>query len=203
MNKKLFLVLKILTVAFLASAQSPEKVKEPEYDGVWFTLDSKSGELLPLERQISKVKVRTKALGFAGGEALVEINGERSSKRFPVGEQLTFVVRVASRKEDPQQALEFFKFQSVKGMRQYVVQKVASFGVSSKDVKDSGAIAFDAVKYGDSSFKISSSSALAPGEYVLSFKGVATVFCFGIDPLEKAPASEPPKDKGSGKPSKK
>jgi hypothetical protein len=56
--------------------QEVKKVQEPEYLGIFFLLDSSTGNLVPLERQTAESKVKVKAMGFGGAKSTIEIKGE-------------------------------------------------------------------------------------------------------------------------------
>ena len=161
-----------------------QKIKEPDYVGVFFRLNPTNGELIPLERQ--NTQMRTAAGGFiaVGAETVAQIDGEKSPIRFRRGEKLDFIVKLNSQQNDPQSQIGFVLFESVKGKRQWVLAKgsVAPFaGASVKDVSQSKIVSYNVAKYGESSFKVSPVDSLLPGEYVLGIKGVAVSFCFGVD----------------------
>ena len=95
MLKQIVVATLIVLPVFTLIAQDGPKVREPEYLGVVFCLDSANGAALtPLERQQPKSALKTKALGFRGGEASITFDGPRSSSRFKFGQQVEFVVRV-------------------------------------------------------------------------------------------------------------
>ena len=97
-----FVAVVIFILTFTALGQSAKKVQEPEYEGVFFLLDSATGNLSRLERQTPEIKVKTKLLGFGGGESFLEFKEEKSTVRFKEGKKLNFIVLVASQKIDPQ-----------------------------------------------------------------------------------------------------
>jgi hypothetical protein len=171
-----------------ASTES-HKIKEPEYVGVFFRLNPKDGELIPLERQ--NTQMRAVAGGFIaiGAKVAAQVDGEKSPIRFKRGDKLDFVVKLNSQQNDPQSQIGFASFESGKGKRQIVLAKgsAAPFvGTSVKDVSQSKIVSDNVVKYGESSFKVSPVEQLAPGEYVLGIKGVAVSFCFGVDSDESS-----------------
>lgn len=162
-------------------------MQEPEYIGVFMGL-KENGDLVELERVKTELKIRVKALGFGGGEGALQIPGERSSIRFKSGENIQFVVRAPSQQTDPMTLIQFYSFESKKGVRKAVIVKVGAMGMSSKSTLSNNAVPFNVAKHGESSFRIVVSSTLPPGEYffgVISEKNPTTdVFCFGIDPAE-------------------
>jgi hypothetical protein len=172
----------LLILCHAVFGQEVRRVQEPEYLGIFFLLDSSTGNLVPLERQTPEGKVKVKAMGFGGGESVLEIKGEKSPIRFKEGHTLEFVVLVSSQQIDPQGSLQFFSLESKKGKRQLILAKAGSMGRSGKSTMSEKAVPFNATKYGTSSFKITPVQNLPPGEYTLSTSGTNAGFCFGIDP---------------------
>jgi hypothetical protein len=175
----------LLTFCYPVFGQDAKKVQEPEYLGVFFLLESSTGNLVPLERQTPEIK--TKAAGIDGWKRTVEIRGDKSPVRFKEGQKLEFVVLVSSQQTDPQGILRLFSLESTKGKRQMVLAKTNSMGTSTKTVMSEKAVPFNATKYGTSSFKITPAQNLPPGEYLLDAPGTHDEFCFGIDPTEQKP----------------
>ena len=164
-----------------ALGQETNKVQEPEFLGTFFSLDSTTGNLSPLERQTAMHKILVKAMGFGGGVGYFELSGEKSPVRFKEGEKLEFVVLVSSQKSDPQGIIQLFSWESKKGKRQLTIDKAGSMGIGSKSLLQKSLIAFNASKHGTSSFKITPAENLPPGEYTLSGPDNKDSFCFGID----------------------
>jgi len=162
-----------------SQAQVEKKPEEPEYIGVFFFLNE--GKLSGLERQKPDTKVKVKGMGFGGAESLLQINGERSPVRFKSDQTLELVVRVTSQATDPMSLIQFFRFEAKKGMRRLQLAKAGSMGMNGKSTINQNAVSFNAVKYGESSFKIVPANDLGPGEYCLSGQGNQDAFCFGID----------------------
>ena len=65
--------------------------------------------------------------------------------------------------------------------------KASSMGRSGKSVMSERAVAFNAAKYGTSSFRFTPTQNLPPGEYTLSGPGTNDGFCFAIDPADQKP----------------
>lgn len=175
----------LLIFCHAAFGQEVKKVQEPEYLGVFFLLDSSTGNLVPLERQTPVSK--TKAAGLDGMKSTIEIKGEKSPIRFKEGQKLEFVVLVSSQQTDPQGILQFFSLESKNGKRQLLIAKRSSMGTTVKTTANERAVPFNATKYGTSSFKITSAQNLPPGEYTLGAPGNNDGFCFGIDPADQKP----------------
>jgi hypothetical protein len=170
----------------VAFGAANKQVQEPEYVGNYYALDSRAGNLTPLERKTGECKVKASVFGFGGGESCVEFQGEKSPVRFREGQKLQFVVRVASQQTDPQEIIQFFSLEPKNGRRKVVTVKAKSMGLSAKTVLNEKAITFNATKYGHSSFRIIPEQELHSGEYVLSVPTNNIGFCFGIDPVEGA-----------------
>lgn len=182
----------LTTVAFAALLLSlsvvGQEVKspvEPEYLGVYHSLDAGKGSLVALERQSASYSFKMKAMGFGGGKSSIEIKGGKSPVRFKADQEVAFVVRVGSQQIDPASIVQFVKFDAKKDKRVIVISKVGAMGVGGATTNmNANAVSFNAAKYGDSSFKIVPAAKLPPGEYGLSGAGSNDVFCFGIDPEE-------------------
>jgi hypothetical protein len=170
----------LLILCHAVLGQEAKKLQEPEYLGVFFFLDSTTGALVPLERQTPEVKSRSKSLGLRGGESSFEFKGSKSPVRFTADQRLEFVVRVSSQQIDPVDAIQFFSFESKQGTRELVLYK-ESFKRTGSVVMER-VIRFNAVKYGESSFKVTPAQNLPPGEYSLGAMHRGDGFCFGIDP---------------------
>lgn len=164
----------LLTLCLVVLGQDVKKVQEPEYPGIFFLLDSSTGNLIPLERQTPDYKINGRGMG---SKTVTEIKGARSPIRFKEGQTLEFVVLVSSQQIDPHGSLLFFSLESQKDKRQLITNVTGS---SDKSVP------FNATKYGTSSFRITSAQNLSPGEYFLG-GGAQDRFCFGIDPSDQKP----------------
>jgi hypothetical protein len=172
----------LLILGHAVLGQDVKKVQEPEYLGIFFLLDSSTGNLIPLERVTPEYKIKLKAMGLGGGRSLLEFKGEKSPIRFKEGQKLEFVVLVASQLTDPQGSLQFFSLEPLKGKRQIIMATAKVTSTTDKSVMSEKAVPFNATKYGTSSFKITAAQSLPPGEYTLSGTGTHDGFCFGIDP---------------------
>lgn len=197
--KRVLLSLILGLMAGVLQAQNATKVQEPEYINVFFVLNPADGSLVPLERQTAIGRFKSKALGLGGGAISIEINGEKSPIRFKADQQPSFVVRLASQQTDPAGAVQFFLWQSKKGVRSHPITEVASMGLSAKDASAGASVSFDAARYGESSIRLAPTKPLAPGEYALGptmahdALGAPqnyNAFSFGIDPPEEKPESK-------------
>lgn len=178
------IALSLLTSLIIVDARQAKQSEEPEYLSVFFYLNPADGALVSLERQTANVRTKIKAMGFGGGEAVIEVKGGKSPVRFKTDQKLEFVVRVASTQIDPLNVVQFIAWKSKKDKRSLVITKVGPMGAGGSTNMTAGAVAFNASKYGQSSFKISPAQPLPPGEYALGTGDTGTAFCFGVDAVE-------------------
>jgi hypothetical protein len=155
------------------------KVKEPEFVDVFFLLDSATGNLTDLERQTLKVKFHPH--GFGGTESDLQLKGAKSPVRFRQGQSLEFIVRASSSEVDPVNLVTLYSLESGKSDRKLVVGHTGYMQFRGKIELDKSEVPFNAVKYGESSFKIKAAQSLSPGEYVLLTKDAKEGFAFGVD----------------------
>lgn len=187
MRRVLTLVVGLFLLAEPTWGQEPKKVQEPEYLGTYFALEPSTGNLIPLERQTAAQKVEVHAMGLGGASTSIEIRGEKSRVRFKEGQKLDFVVLASSQQIDPHGIVEFFFFEPDDGMRKILMGKVSLGGGGT--TMGAAAVPFDASKYGASSFKITPTELLPPGEYGLSVQGSKDAFLFGVDEVPGSRAS--------------
>jgi hypothetical protein len=164
-------------------AQQAAPLPEPEYAATVYWLDSAANKLVPLERKQLNAAAKAKAFGFGGIKATMEVTGPKSQVRFPVGQKLEFVVR-APQDLDPQTLAEIVTLTVKKNHRELTyVESKGVFGLKgAKGQGDASNQPFEAVKYGQSSIKITPAAPLNPGEYAIRAPNQAIVFCFGVDP---------------------
>jgi len=185
------ILLKLASVAlilFLVTSvlgQDGEKPIEPGSPSVLYKLDL-SGQLVPLESQIVRVRNKYHAWGFSGGTMVYQVEGEKSRVRLKVEGKPEFVVRLDG-KIDPLETVQFYHFDEVNGSRVVPIVDFDPLGRLSNYKSPRATVDFNAVKYGASSFKLIPVPALVPGEYCLVVK-IATkpenkspAYCFGID----------------------
>jgi hypothetical protein len=166
------------------NAQNDQKPKEPDYVGSFFLLDA-SGDLKPLERQTAGMKGKVKALGFGGGEASYQVQGEHSTIRIPDGAPVAIIVKLAKEnQDDPASLMDLYTLKSGKNLREITFVKRHFMGGTNVGAQDKQVeLAF--AKYGESSVKITPSGALPAGEYAIAMHGqksLPIVFLFGVDP---------------------
>lgn len=156
-------------------------VVEPEYANQ-FDIVTSEGKLVPLERQTSKIEA--KAGGFIAVKSTVKhvVPGAQSPVRAEPAAQ--FVVRLHVGDMDPATVIHLYKLDKDKSSRSVVVAStsVTPFAGVKSGAVEPNTIAVAVEKYGESSFKVTPSQPLAPGEYAL----VTTMSgqnedCFGVD----------------------
>jgi hypothetical protein len=178
----------VALVLFLVAgawAQDMGKATEPGSPSVPVKLDS-SGQLVPLESEVVRIKRKFHAWGFSGVTAVYQVEGEKSRVRLKAEGKPEFVVRLEG-KVDPLEAVQFYHFEELDGSRAVpivdfdILNRMSNFQVVHATVD------FNAVRYGTSSFKLIPLQALVPGEYCLLIKPInkseskSPGFCFGIN----------------------
>jgi hypothetical protein len=168
---------------FTLLGQEAKKVQEPEYIGVVFYLDP-AGALAPLERQQSNQAAKMKAFGFGGVQGSTSYKGAKSPVRFNVGQVIQFIVRVNAPGIEPDSLVNMDVLKVSKKDRAIVTLKSSGpmglGGIKTRTGETLRTLNF--TKYGENSLMFSSAQALDPGEYVITAKGGANAFLFGIDP---------------------
>jgi len=187
-------VLSALLILSLQPLQAVSKIVEPEYIGVFAALDPSTGALIELERRTNTERIKIKGLGFGGGEAYLQIPGERSPVRFKGDAVPAFVVRVASQQSDPQSSIRLVSWRVDKRARHISIGKAGAFGVGATSGAEESLLPFNATRYGEISFKIVPAQSLPPGEYAFGMADGRESFSFGIDPPggEKPPSLASP-----------
>jgi hypothetical protein len=176
------LILCLITAAW---ARDGNKPVEPPVPSVLYYLDS-SGQLVPLEHRIVRVKHKIHTKGFAGFTSIYQVEGEKSPLRLSAGGIPEFVVRLASR-VDPLESVQFYRFDGVNGSRILPVENTDALGIVIRILPNPATIDFNAVQYGSFSFKLIPIHPLEPGEYCFVVALVnkparqSSGSCLGID----------------------
>jgi len=160
----------LVTLAFtLCSAQTAlEKIAEPEAFGVFFYLDSAAGTLKRLPQEEFR---RHTSTGFSTITQSVKVSGEASQFHVAGDVQPTFVFRVF--KDEEASRAKLFQFNSKGSDREYDLSKW-----HRKESTTNTGLPLNIAKFGQSSFKVTPESPLAPGEYALTLG--PTVFTFSV-----------------------
>jgi hypothetical protein len=160
----------IVDVTFGAATPAPEGLKiavEPDVIGVVYLQDP-TEKLIPLERTLG-VLVRG-ATVYGPPQSIWRVGGTRSPVRVRQGDKLVLTVRVAYG-VDPRK-YELYAFESKRDSRQTPPMRAGARPV---------ALPVTIRRISDSTYGISPTRFLMPGEYALSPRDSNESFCFGID----------------------
>jgi hypothetical protein len=143
------------------------KPLEPESIGAFFYLDSATQTL----KRLPQEEFNKHSGGFAHVVQSVRVSGEASSLRIAANDKTIFLFKVF--KDEQAAGARLFQF-SVKGSeREYDLGKW-----KHKDYTPNVGLPVNIAKFGDSSYKLTPETALAPGEYALTLG--PTVYTFGV-----------------------
>ena len=161
-------VLVTFSLALCAAQATLEKTTEPDAFGVFYHLDSASGTLKRLPQEEFR---RHTSNGFSSVTQSVMVPGDASPFHVGADAQPTFVFKVF--KDEDASRAKLFQF-NVKGSdREYDLSKW-----HRKESTTNTGLPINIGQYGQSSFKVTPESALAPGEYALTLG--TTVFTFSV-----------------------
>jgi hypothetical protein len=167
----------LLIVGIVLNAQT---VGEPKYINSFAAL-GQGGDLIELERAIVEFHSKVRALpGYASVRMTAEFKPGRSPVRLP--RDVQFVVRGRA-PIDPVTRYELLLLKASKSHREFVMTTAhgSVFGARST-TKDEAEVTIHFDEYGAESYRIVPDQPLAPGEYALAVRGLATeAFCFGVD----------------------
>ena len=135
-----------------------------------------------LERQKPRNDMKIRALGFGGARIRQIVNGDRSPIRFRKGQDVAFIVRVASQEHDPLSTLQIIPLRVRKGQRELDLVSTGYAGITgARDRKNEKAIALSAERFGRNAFRVSALQPLEKGEYALITADSETLNLFAID----------------------
>jgi hypothetical protein len=149
--------------------------------------ETKANTLQKLERKPVKIAVKTKALGFGGGDMVFEMEGDRSPVRIAQSDTIRFVVSLADASGDPSRAFNLYKASVKKKKR--TGKYSHSSGYFGKKSGTGDVIIYTVRKIKDGAFEIILTSKLEAGEYLFvnvsslpAYGGNgADAFAFGVD----------------------
>ena len=176
------LVLVLLSLGSFSAgvAQEATAPVEPQFEGVFMCLDSTTGALLNLERELPRLR-QSKGL-LPGAKVEFEIADEQSAVRIPTDPLPVFVVRVPERTGDPHQLLQFFRMKVDGSKRVMRIGTVSAWdGAITTGYDEESLVSFEVGLYGSASYSFSPSEPLEPGEYCVGLSTSEYGFCFGID----------------------
>lgn len=180
----LLIILLSLAASFIAlEAQSGPSVPvaEPQYMNSFYALDA-NGKLIELERQTVTFRTKAKILpGYASVKMTTEFKPGHSPVR--IADTAQFIVRGRA-PIDPLSRFELRALKASKDHRDFVMTQGhgSVFGASATSNPEEGAVAIRFEEYGANSYRITPDRPLAPGEYALAVRGLASeLYCFGVD----------------------
>ena len=165
----------------LPAQDTPPKIAEPEFNMVFFSLDSVTGALTALERKQANTQAKVRALGYGGVNGLTVFKGESSSIRFKEGQKVEFVFRMDSPGIDPSMLVTLEVLKASKGNRELKTMQARMFWGKTGSTVGESSKGLNFAKYGEHSYRCSPAEALPKGEYALMSKSGAEGFLFGID----------------------
>lgn len=152
----------------VCAAQTVEKVAEPEAFNVFFYLDPSTNTLKRLPQEEFR---RHTSTGFSSVTTSVIVSGGASSFHVSGDMQPTFVFRVF--KDEEASRAKLFQFNAKGSDREYDLSKW-----HHKESTTNTGLPINIGKFGQSSFKVTPESPLAPGEYTLTLG--QTLFTFSV-----------------------
>ena len=156
-----------LSLVVCAAQTATDKPAEPDSIGVFFYLDSATQTLKRLPREDFKKHTG----GFGSITQSVRVAGDASSFHLANDSKTTFVFKVF--KDEEAAHIKLFQF-NVKGSeREYDLGKW-----KRRDFTPNEGVTINVSKFGESSYKLTPETSLAPGEYALTLG--QSVFTFGV-----------------------
>ena len=169
------LLLILLAWAHLGLAQDLN-ITEPDFVGNFLVVQD--GDGLKLEKQRAANHARA---GFFKAKGSNIVKKAQSPTRVSGGSQLQFIVRVESNNIDPSQVVNVFQLVSDK-RKDYRYIETSSRGAFTSDSMAIEFLPFDGARYGESSYLLTMTVDLPPGEYAMTLDGSRDVFnMFGVD----------------------
>jgi hypothetical protein len=156
-----------LSLNICAAQTATNKPPEPESIGAFFYFDSATQTL----KRLPKEDFKRHSGGFASVKTSIQVSGDTSSFHFAGNDKTTFVFKVF--KDEEAARAKLFQF-NVKGSeREY------DLGTwKRRDYTPNEGLSVNVAKFGESSYKLTPETPLAPGEYALTLG--PTVFTFGV-----------------------
>jgi hypothetical protein len=177
----LSLTIFIAVAASKAQNEQSAPGAEPQYINSFYAVDA-SGKLIDLERQTVTFHSKVRALpGYASVKMTTEFKPGRSPVRMAATAR--FIVRGRA-PIDPLSRLELRALKGSKDHREFVMTQGhgSILGASATSNPEEGSVAIRFEEYGASSYRITPDKPLAPGEYALAVRGLASeLYCFGVD----------------------
>ena len=161
--KKVFLFLGMVLSTVSVTAQ---EVEEPEFAGEVVVIRANKTSA-PLEKQISQSRSALSAgailVGIGKYKTQLQIAGCCSTVKLNNAESVKFIVRAVDNNTDPLAIIKIFKFESKSKYRRAEVASTNTFGTTKTN--NLNYVSFSAKRYGKSSYIITPTVTLEPGEY--------------------------------------
>jgi hypothetical protein len=168
------LVIGALLLCGVASAET--SIAEPEYVGNILAIQGENG--LALEKQRASSHARA---GFMKTKSSNIVKKGKSPVRLTAGSDAQFIVRAATNDVDPAQVVNLFALVSDPN-KDYRYVETGSQGPFTGDAMVIDFLPFTSKRYGESSYLLTISVPLAPGEYAMTLDDSRDVFnLFGVD----------------------
>ena len=144
-----------------------DKPAEPESIGAFYYPDSASQTL----KRLPQEEFKKHTGGFGKLVTSVKVAGEASSFHIAASDKATFVFKVF--KDEQAAGARLYQFELKGTERQYDLGKW-----THRDYTPNTGLPVDVAKFGESSYKVTPSTPLSPGEYALTLG--PTLFTFSV-----------------------
>ena len=156
----------LLLIAIFSSSLNAQEIQEPDFVGECILVKS-DNSIIPLEKQLAQNRtVASTGLilsGFGKVRSQLQIDGCCANIKIGKSEGVKFIIKNVDNMTDPLAIIKVFKFEVKKKYRRAELASLNNFGSSKSNNLDY--IGFTGKKFGASSYIITLSSALTPGEY--------------------------------------
>ena len=173
---------------FISVYAQDQEVVEPDFVGECFYLKADGTNVkLDKSRTVSRTKANAGIFIAGVGKVRDEIHLETPAAKTRIsGRNIKLIVKAVDNLSDPMTIIRIFKFETKKKYRKAVISEVGTFsGAKGNDLEY---VDFEAKKYGQSSYYLSITNTLEPGEYGIIVTNPnnkdekqIVVSCFGID----------------------
>lgn len=159
-----------------SGASAETSIAEPEYVGNILAIQGADGVALEKQRASSHARA-----GFMKTKSSNIVQKAKSPVRLAAGSEVQFIVRAATNDVDPTQVVNLFALVSDPN-KDYRYVETGSQGPFTGDAMVIDFLPFTSERYGESSYLLTISVPLSPGEYAMTLDGSRDVFnLFGVD----------------------
>lgn len=160
-------VLISFSLAICTAQTAADKPAEPESIAVFYYLDSAG----PTLKRLPQEEFKKHTGGFGKIVTSVKVAGEASAFHIGPSDKATFVFKVF--KDEQAAGAKLYQFEIKGSERSYDLGKW-----THRDYTPNTGLPVDVAKFGESSYKVTPSTPLSPGEYALTLG--ATLYTFGV-----------------------